>query len=268
MNHEKVSILMLTHNAPEYVEIAIRSVNQLTTGVEYELVVVDNASQNATRELLERLRSEGLIDTLFMSESNTLFAGGNNIAADLASVDATHFVLLNSDVEVRDELWLRRLLDRHEEGATAYGVALEPLRIDGYCLLIDADLYRRYPLDEGHQWWWSVTKQQALLLKNGYRVAGFGQHENYLHHFGGKSGNAFASAKGMDVSRREVYRWFGSRKPDILDRMDNGFIPGHGRELGRVSSSVRYSRARAVRVGNRALSALRARRSPRGGAPS
>lgn len=207
---------MLTYNAPQHVEIAIRSLRR-TQGVRFELVVVDNASDVETRDLLRSLYAEKLIDTLHFSPTNTLFAGGNNLASTLASPEATHFLLLNSDVEIRSNDWLSNLLAHHARGATSYGLASDPLRLDGYCLLIDADLYHQIPLDESHQWWWSVTKQQAALLRLGHSVCGFAQHEDHLHHFGGASGSGFAGARGMEVTRREVERWFDGRRPVILD---------------------------------------------------
>jgi glycosyltransferase involved in cell wall biosynthesis len=225
-NEEFVSILMLTYNAPEYVEISVRSVRERTRGVRYELVVLDNDSQPETKALVQRLHDEGLIDKLRLLDRNSLFAEGNNLASEMADPAATHYLLLNSDIEAHDPDWLRHLLDEHQRGITAYGVAPDPDRVDGYCLLIDADLYRRYKLDEGHQWWWAVTKMQALVLSAGFPVRGFAEHEQYLHHFGGKSGSGFKNAKGMNVSREEVLGWFADRRPVVLDRNADGSLPG------------------------------------------
>lgn len=226
---EFVSILMLTYNAPDYVELSIRTVAERTRGVRYELIVVDNASQPETRDLVSRLADEGLIHKLRLMDYNSLFAGGNNIAADMASPEATHFLLLNSDIEIKDDGWLRHLLDIHRRGASAYGwVGSRPKRIDGYCLLVDADLYLKYRLDEAHQWWWSVTKLQARLLAEGLSVQGYKNHERYLHHFGGASGNGFKGAAGMDVSIGLVQGWFGGRVPVRLDGvggMLRGLLP-------------------------------------------
>jgi glycosyltransferase involved in cell wall biosynthesis len=213
-----VSILMLTHNAPDYVEISVRSVVAVTAGVRFELVVVDNASDPPTRALVQRLKDEGLIDRLVLSEENNLFAAGNNMAAEAASPAATHYLLLNSDIEARRPDWLRHLLDIHRRGITAYGMNDHPLRVNGYCLLIDADLYRdRGGLDVGHQWWWAVTKLQAQLLVAGYSVQGYAEHDDYLVHFGGKSGDAFRHAQGMNVTRDEVFGWFEGRRAVLLD---------------------------------------------------
>jgi glycosyltransferase involved in cell wall biosynthesis len=234
MDDRFTSILMLTYNAPEYVRISIDSVHERTEGVDYELVVVDNASDQPTRGLVQELAAQGKIDRLELSPVNTLFAGGNNLAARYASENATHFLLLNSDIEIKSPNWLTHLHHIHQRGITTYGVATSPARVDGYCLLIDADLYRERLLCEDHQWWWSVTKLQADLLADGYTVQGLGEHEQYLHHFGGKSGDAFKNAKGMDVSRREVLSWFGERRPMFVDEPKPSFSRRLSRKVARL----------------------------------
>jgi glycosyltransferase involved in cell wall biosynthesis len=211
---------MLTHNAPDYVRISVESLRALTQDVRYELVVVDNASGPETVALLRQLKAQGLVDRLHLSSVNTLFAEGNNIAARMADVRSTHFLLLNSDVEVHAPLWLRELLDLHQApGIAAYGVvAHPPIRVDGYCLLIDAPSWReRGGLDEGFQWWWSVTKLQAGMLADGLPVRGIYAHDDRLVHFGGRSGDAFRGAQGMSATQKEVESWFAGRRPEVLD---------------------------------------------------
>jgi len=214
----KISILMLTHNAPEFVELAISTINTFTHGVDYELVVVDNDSRQPTRDLLQRLLAARQVGQCRMLDYNSLFAAGNNIAAGLAAADATHFLLLNSDVEILHPAWLNNLLSTHQKGISAYGVVSDPLRVDGWCLLIDAPIYRRHRLDENYQWWWAVTKLQAAVLSDGYWVRGHADYGKYLHHFGGKSGMDFQGAKGMDVTPEEARSWFGGRTIQVIDR--------------------------------------------------
>jgi glycosyltransferase involved in cell wall biosynthesis len=208
---------MLTYNAPGYVDLTIRSLAKNTFDVSYELIVLDNASDQPTRDLVQQLYSEGLITKLKLLDYNSLFSRGNNLAAKLSSPDATHFLLLNSDVKIRNPTWLSNLLDVHKRGITAYGLNLKPSRIDGYCALIDADLYRENLLDETHQWTWSVAKLQARLLRSGHSVQGFFDHERYLHHFGGKSGRGYVGASGLVLSEAEVTAWFDGHEAVVLD---------------------------------------------------
>jgi hypothetical protein len=225
MPREKVSILMLTHNAPRYVERSIRTLVRHTRNVDYELVVVDNASEPPTKSVLNHLHKEGLIQHLTLLEYNSFFAGGNNIASRHTADDATHVLLLNGDVEIKDPDWLSNLLAVHKPGITAYGVVESPMRVDGYCLLVDAGLYREHKLDENHQFFWAVTKLQAALLAQGYSVQGYAEHERYLHHFGGKSGKAYKSAKGLVVTHEELAEFFQGRTIRILDAAPDGSLP-------------------------------------------
>jgi hypothetical protein len=227
---DKVSILMLTHNAPRYVELSIRTLVRYTSNVNYELVVVDNASEQPTKDLLTGLHQHRFIEHLTLLEYNSFFARGNNIAAQNAAPDSTHLLLLNSDVEIKDPNWLSNLLRAHKPGITAYGVVEDPLRVDGYCLLVDAPLYRRYGLDEAHQFFWAVTKFQAALLAQGYSVQGYAEHERYLHHFGGKSGKDFKTAKGLFLSQEELAECFQGRTIRVLDAHSEGSIPRRPRK--------------------------------------
>jgi glycosyltransferase involved in cell wall biosynthesis len=222
---EKVSILMLTHKAPRYVELSIRSLARYTRNVNYELVVIDNASNQPTKDVLKQLRNEGLIHSLTLLDYNSFFAGGNNLAARRAAHDSTHFLLLNSDVEIKDPNWLSNLLALHRPGITAYGLSENPLRVDGYCLLVDAALYRANLLDENHQFYWANTKFQAALLRQGYWVQGYAEHEFFLHHFGGKSGKDFKSAKGLVVTQEELAQYFEGRTIHVLDARADGTLP-------------------------------------------
>ena len=213
-----VSIIMLTYNAPEFVEHSIETLRKHTKGIPYELIVLDNASGDRTRRLLLKLQKRGMIDKLIFEKNNTYFAKGNNTAARLCSTDSKYILLLNSDVEIREDNWLKDLAARHERGAISYGVCeAEPhVRADGYCFLIDKDLYLRYQLDEQFEWWWSVTKLQAQLLRDSYQVKAVKNHGAQLFHYGGMSGTAWRGSKGMAVEGKEIKAWFDTHEVEII----------------------------------------------------
>ena len=110
MTHPKVSILMLTHNAPECVEEAIVGV-ATTKLVRYELVVLDNGSDLPTRIVLHCQNYRHTIDTLIQSPKNLLFAAGNNRAFDASNPESKYVLLLNSDVVIHDPYWLAALVE-------------------------------------------------------------------------------------------------------------------------------------------------------------
>ena len=110
------------------------------------------------------------------------------------------------------------LVKWHTIGVTSYGMVTNPARADGYCYLVDASLYNRFPLDESHQWWWSITKQQAEISKIA-EIQAYRNHEKWLHHYGGKSGKDYKAAKGMNIEIGEVMTWFsaGARLRELKD---------------------------------------------------
>lgn len=220
----KVSILILTHNAPRYVWLTLKSL-RMTTGVDYEVICVDNNSKWLTRCILVLCHKWGWIDKLCLLNYNSLFAGGNNIAARLAAKDSKYFLLLNSDVQVMRPDWLGKLLAEHKPGASSYGVvpgipSVPIPRLDGFCFLVDRDLYDKFGLDESRfQWNWAVTYLQANLLACGKVVRGFAEHGEFLLHFGGKSGAGFSGAKGLDTQVKEVHSWFTNGFPILEERI-------------------------------------------------
>ena len=130
-------------------------------------------------------------------------------------------LLLNSDVEVKHPAWLRLLLAAHRRGATGYGVIEDAagVRADGYCLLVDRDLYDRYQLDERYAWWWCSSKLQAELLHAGWAVRAIRHHDEFLIHHWAKSGKDFLGAPGMETDPATVRGWFGELEAELLDRL-------------------------------------------------
>jgi glycosyltransferase involved in cell wall biosynthesis len=216
----RVAIVIVTYNALHYCRITLRSLRR-TRGIRYDVIVVDNRSGLPTRLFLAWEALRGRITRLVFLERNTLFSPANNIGAAVADRACTHVLLLNSDVEIRNARWLLNLLAVHRRGATSYGAPETPAGVvaGGYCLLVDADLYRERRLDEDLPWWWSVSKLQASLLCDGFSVRAIANHDDQVVHFGGKSGPPpHAAWRGLP-SREEIRSWFGGRAVEILERM-------------------------------------------------
>jgi glycosyltransferase involved in cell wall biosynthesis len=213
----EVSIVVPVHNALPYVRRLLRTLRR-TEGIPNELIVVDNASRRATRSYLRAMSWRGWIDRLLLNDHNALFAAANNQAVRAADPGSRFVLLLNSDVEIRDPEWLRRLLELHCRGATSLGVIDDAagVRGDGYCLLVDRDLYDRYGLDEQYAWWWCVSRLQAQLLCAGHRVTAVRDHERELVHHWAKSGDDFAGAPGMATDPATVRGWFGGHSADVV----------------------------------------------------
>lgn len=217
-----ISILILTHNAPKYVRETLSTLNEVTNRKELqrcEIIVLDNGSDDETKSVLTELDKRGYIDKLHFSEENTFFARGNNLAAEMADSGSNYYLLLNSDVSIRESNWLSRLIEYKESGgyvAAAYGACGGPERADGYCLLVDREIYDRHKLDEDFQWWGGVTKLQCEILKEGGNILAIDHHDEMIYHYGGKSGRTFKQAKKVDVDPSEVLDCFENSKGRVV----------------------------------------------------
>ncbi|MCB4792831.1 MAG: glycosyltransferase family 2 protein [Elusimicrobia bacterium] len=102
----KVSIIMLTFNQCKLTQKCVESIKKYT-GSEYELIVVDNGSEDDTKEYLEQLQSSDPGVKVIINKTNIGFARGNNQGIQIAK--SAYILLLNNDVILTDN-WLERLL--------------------------------------------------------------------------------------------------------------------------------------------------------------
>lgn len=90
-----ISIIIINYNTFQLTCNCIESVQKFTHGIEYEIILVDNASTECEPDLF--LKKFPNI-TLIASDVNTGFAGGNNLG--LLKAVGEYILLLNSDTEL------------------------------------------------------------------------------------------------------------------------------------------------------------------------
>lgn len=103
---KQVSIIILTWNALEYTRRCVASIQKYTTHP-YEIIFVDNASDDGTSDYLKKLVAQNENFRLIINHENRGFAAGNNQGMKIANGD--YLLLLNNDVLV-SEGWLNRLV--------------------------------------------------------------------------------------------------------------------------------------------------------------
>ena len=212
---------MLTYNAPKYVEHSIKTIKAGTEGVDYELVVYDNHSSAKTVELLKKMKDCGYIDRLVLSDENYYFVGGNNRAVRCSSEDTSYVLLINSDIEIRNSQWLKKMVEIHQRGITACQICNEiDNRPDGWCLLVDKDIYLNHELDEDKfTWYYSVADFGSRVMRAGYAVQTIKDYDNFIKHFGGMS-EAPKALTGLNADyASEVNTWY-PHPCDVIDKLD------------------------------------------------
>ena len=211
---DNVNIIIPVFNATEFVIKCINSIREKTDQVHYSITVVDNASEPCTNQILNSFLLSKKIDILCSLEENRFWSEANNIGEYISPTKSNKLLLLNSDVEILDSLWLKRLLDIHEYGYTSYGVVhansrlFLPTRGDGYCGLIDRDLYKKYKLDINFPWWFSISKLQSQIMRDGYSVQAIKNHDSIIKHYGGKSTTIILPANCTSLDPNISKDWF------------------------------------------------------------
>ena len=114
---QKVAVVILNWNGREMMRKYLPSVLKCscTGGLDCSVIVADNASTDGSLDMLKAEFPE--VDTIVLDQ-NYGFADGYNRA--LRQVDAEYYLLLNSDVEIRQEGWLVpmvKYMDKHPDCA-------------------------------------------------------------------------------------------------------------------------------------------------------
>jgi GT2 family glycosyltransferase len=105
--YPKASVVVLTYNNLHLTKLCIDSLFRNSLWQNLELIVVDNASSDGTREYLRELaRRRGGVQVI-LNERNEGFSAGNNRGLQAATGD--YLVLLNNDTIV-SRGWLGRLV--------------------------------------------------------------------------------------------------------------------------------------------------------------
>lgn len=117
-----VNISIVTFNRLEYTKKCIESV---LTCADYPhvITVVDNFSQDGTREFLNDLKSKGSIKNLVLLDENIGVAKASNIAW-LSEPSSAYYLKLDNDIAIQKSPWLTQMVETIEAvpvlGAVAY----------------------------------------------------------------------------------------------------------------------------------------------------
>jgi len=129
--HNRVSIIIVNWNGEPFLEQCLSAL-LVQTVKPHEIILVDNASSDASLEIVRRFTSVRLIEL----DQNTGFARGNNLAIEAMDAGSEWIALLNPDAFV-EPCWLEMLLAAAESNsgfdvfASKLLDAAEPTLLDG-----------------------------------------------------------------------------------------------------------------------------------------
>lgn len=161
-----VSIIIVAWNGWNDTKECLASLFALTRNPPFEVILVDNASSDETREQGPLLEQRFPNFRYIRSDSNLGFSGGNNLGVDHAA--GRYLLFLNNDVLIQQRTWLRSLVEPLEAdpciGATGQfgvvdiedeapsaapfyqgvfmpGITVPVAWLSGYCILIRREAF-------------------------------------------------------------------------------------------------------------------------------
>lgn len=234
----KVSIVIVNYFHPEVISKCLTTL-AMTEGIDYEVVVVDNGSDAATLEVLQRFKNDGLITTLFSAGTNHYFSEGNNIGARYANPFSEYILLLNSDVAILRPDWLVKAV-AWIEGTIEHRPAVwdfhpaqpkpGPLdvvslgwshdanvvpgnaRPEGFCLLVRRSAW--IDMSPDFPWHYGLDEMIGKIGRTGARIGVLFNYSTYFVHREGGSG------KGAVVENKrwpDIAGWLGPIEIETLD---------------------------------------------------
>jgi len=111
----RVSVIVVTYNNLELTRACLASIDEHSQYGNLEVIVVDNASSDGTKEFLERWASVDSNRKLILNENNLGFAAANNQGLNIATGD--FLVMLNNDTYVTPG-WVRTLVNHLKRDKT------------------------------------------------------------------------------------------------------------------------------------------------------
>src|SRR3989344_9156800 len=94
-NKLDLSIVIVNFNTKAITLACLESLYQYTAGLDFEVIVVDNASSDGSAEMLSKFESKHKNFKLIRSTTNIGFGAGNNLGAKEAKGE--YLLFLNSD---------------------------------------------------------------------------------------------------------------------------------------------------------------------------
>jgi GT2 family glycosyltransferase len=107
MRLPKVTVIVVTYNNIEHTERCLESLDLFSDWQDLEVIVVDNASSDGTREMLSTWATKGRARQVILNPDNRGFAAANN--QGLAAATGDYLILLNNDTYVTRG-WVRGLV--------------------------------------------------------------------------------------------------------------------------------------------------------------
>ncbi|MEV7608321.1 glycosyltransferase [Microbacterium sp. NPDC089320] len=248
-----ISIIIPTHNDEEWIAAALESCIQQTFG-SLEVICVDDASTDGTREIIERFRARDSRVRLLVQEVNGSAFEARRRGAEAAS--APYLLYLDSDDELAPRTAEAAIARARESGVDVVGFGVEVVNVNGgripsfakdiqprHARLAEADilpnLFPPGKLAHGHIWGYLFRTE---LVRHAYGQIATGQYVPRANDLP-IAFLALASAASYASIPEHLYRYFfrrGASGHPVTNTADFSFYLGAVRSIELIADAVSH----------------------------
>ena len=123
-SNEQISIIVVHHERPEYLNICLQSIYLMSANNNFEVIVVDNNSSQTTQDYLDVIEEEGI--KVIRNKENLYWSAAANQGAAMADKDSKYLIFLHCDTVILDQNWIEILLNVSNSNDSGFvGVQME-----------------------------------------------------------------------------------------------------------------------------------------------
>lgn len=182
-----IDIHLVSWNRPKMTELVIKTLHRNTDRESFRLVVLDNASESETVEMLSQMHENGLIDEFIPIKTNLGLEAARNLLLKNCT-QSEYFVCLDNDClapeRVRGSDWLTRMLGLMEQydDYAAISMRTDPMIGTGN-IFEEADEHEDQLIDFPHPGGsFRIMNTKIVFFVGGWdrEMPGRGQEEKYI----------------------------------------------------------------------------------------
>ncbi len=109
-SNEQVSIIVIHHERPEFLNICLQSIHCMSNLSNYEIIVVDNASKDdQTNPYLEAIEEQGV--KVVRNKTNLYWSAAANKGVAAADKNSKYLIFLHCDTVILNQAWIDLLIN-------------------------------------------------------------------------------------------------------------------------------------------------------------
>lgn len=143
-SEEKVAVIIVHKDRPEYLNILLQSITVMSNNNNYEIVIADNSTQKESLEFLDEIEKEPGIKVV-RNNKNLFWSAAANKAVQQVDKHVKYFIFMHCDVVITHPGWMDLLINVSESqksgfvGVDSGNYSMQGQKIDfvqEWCLLI------------------------------------------------------------------------------------------------------------------------------------